>query len=63
MIKNKLLLWNKNHFGNNFEAKERIEQEIEEPKRVVIAKGMDMKLYLKENKLLAGQEDILGMLV
>ena len=52
-----------NHFGNSFEEKERIEQEIEKPKRVVIDKEMDMEIYLKENKLLASQEDILNMLV
>ncbi|GLJ26421.1 hypothetical protein SUGI_0509500 [Cryptomeria japonica] len=46
--KNNLLRWNKTHFGNIFEAKVNLEEEMSKINNMVIEKGMDEALYLKE---------------
>lgn len=60
VIKNNLLRWNKTHFGNIFEAKVKLEEEMSKVNKRVIEKGIDEALYLEEKKLLANYEDILA---
>lgn len=60
IIKQKLILWNKEHFGNIFDKKAQVEAELVEVNELVMRKEMDEALFLREKKLLLEQENILA---
>jgi hypothetical protein len=59
-IKEKILKWNKEHFGNIFKEKLENEEELVKLNSEVIKVGMDNNSYLHEKELLAKQESILA---
>ncbi|XP_059067480.1 uncharacterized protein LOC131858298 [Cryptomeria japonica] len=59
IIKKNLIHWNKEHFGNIFDNKARVEAELVEVNEKVMRRGMDEALFLREKNLLVDHESIL----
>ncbi|XP_057842232.1 uncharacterized protein LOC131051668 [Cryptomeria japonica] len=60
IIKQNLIHWNKEHFGNIFDNKDQVEVELVEFNEKVMRHGMDEALFLREKKLLVDHESILA---
>ncbi|GLJ56609.1 hypothetical protein SUGI_1239030 [Cryptomeria japonica] len=60
IIKQKLIHWNKEHFGNIFDKKAQVEAKLAEVKEKVMRHWMDEALLLREKKLLSDHESILA---
>ncbi|XP_059077956.1 uncharacterized protein LOC131876547 [Cryptomeria japonica] len=60
IIKKNLIQWNREHFGNIFDYKAKVEAELAEVNEQVIRFGMDESLFLKEKKLMVDHESIVA---
>ncbi|XP_059066356.1 uncharacterized protein LOC131857673 [Cryptomeria japonica] len=60
LIKRKLLEWNRINFGNIFDKKLSIENDLKDVNTEVLEKGMDEHLFLKEKSLLFEYEKIMS---
>ncbi|XP_057838177.2 uncharacterized protein LOC131048296 [Cryptomeria japonica] len=60
IIKQKLIIWNREHYGNIFDKKSQVEAELKEVNKAVMLRGMDEVLFLREKELLLEQENILA---
>lgn len=60
IIKQKLIIWNREYFENMFDKKYQVEEELVEVNEVVMLKGIDEALLLREKELLLEQENILA---
>lgn len=60
LIKRKLLEWNRTNFGNIFDKKTLIKNDLNKVNIEVLEKGMDEHLFLKEKDLLSEYEKILS---
>ncbi|XP_059068415.1 uncharacterized protein LOC131858937 [Cryptomeria japonica] len=60
IIKQNLIHWNKEHFGNIFDNKAQVEADLVEVNEKVMRHGIDEAVFLREKKLLTDHESILA---